>query len=763
MIRARGNTSDADKAMRKLQRDVKRTGKNISSVGKNMTLGLTLPVLAFGKVAYDEFTQAQKANAQTAARLKSTGGVANVTAKHINQLSTRILALSGIDDQAAQSAQNMLLTFTNVRNEAGRGNKIFDRTTLAIMDMATAMNNGATPSAEQLKATTIRVGKALNDPVKGMTALAKVGVKFTDQQKEQIKQLVKSGQSMKAQKLILHELNREFGGSAAAAGKTLPAQLARLKESFASVAASVLTTFMPQIEKLLNFIQRGVTWFSKLSPATQGWIAKIALVGAVLGPVLVAIGSVVSAVSALIPVFTAVGGAISAVVGALPAIGAAITVALGPVGLIIAAVAALGVGLVLLWKKSKTFRTIVIGVFNAVKNGVMAAVNKIKTTLVAWGTAIKLVVTVAFNKIKQAIVGTLNGIRRTISSWVRAVTRLWRNHQNQVVNVVRALFNHLKLIFGPQLAWIRGMVRVVSRLMHGDWRGALQAMRETARNVLTAVKNLIGSQIRMIVRPIKAVFRPAWKVLTDGFKKAKDLAHDLYNKVRPITSALSKMAGFAKKAGGGIKSAFAFGDGDFGAMFGAPSSMLKRWGLVQSMSSAVGLGAGMGLSISSGLRPRAITSTGNLSDHATGHAADFVGSKAQMYNFARAADRLPGVKQVIYSPLGWARDGGGFSPIPHNVGSVWRDHFNHVHVAMHALGGIFNRPHMGVVAEAGPEAIIPLNKSRRSRVLYQQAGRAMGMDDGARIVQINQSFTGQPDMFAASRSALFQFQTAGLA
>lgn len=765
LIRARGNTSDADKAMRKLQRDVKRTGKNISSVGKNMTLGLTLPVLAFGKVAYDEFTRAQKANAQTAARLKSTGGVANVTAKHINQLSMRILALSGIDDQAAQSAQNMLLTFTNVRNEAGRGNKIFDRTTLAIVDMATAFNNGAIPSAEQLRTTTIRVGKALNDPVKGMAGLVKVGVKFTDQQKEQIKQLVKSGQSMKAQKLILRELNREFGGSAAAAGKTLPAQLARLKESFASVAASVLTTFMPQIEKLLNFIQRGVTWFSKLSPATQGWIAKIALVGAVLGPVLVAIGSVVSAVSALIPVFTAVGGAISAVVGALPAIGAAITVALGPVGLIIAAVAALGVGLVLLWKKSKTFRTIVIGVFNAVKNGVMAAVNKIKTTLVAWGTAIKLVVTVAFNKIKQAIVGTLNGIRRTISGWVRAVTGLWRNHQNQVVNVVRALFNHLKLIFGPQLALIRGTVRVVSRLMHGDWRGALQAMRETARNVLRALVNLVGAHIRMVVRPIKAVFRPAWKVLTDGFKKAKDLAHDLYNKVRPIVSALAKMASFARKAGGAVAGVFSGRDGDIGmnAFLAAPRGLLNRWGLVASMGSAVGLGSSMGMSIISGLRPGAITSTGNRSDHSSGHAADFAGSKAQMYNFARAANRLPGVKQVIYSPLGWARDGGGFSPIPSSVGTVLADHYTHVHVAMHALGGIFNRPHMGVVAEAGPEAIIPLNKSRRSRVLYQQAGRAMGYDDGARVVQINQSFTGQPDMFAASRSALFQFQTAGLA
>ena len=751
--------------MRQLQRNVKRTGKQISSVGKGMTLGLTLPVMAFGKIAYDEFTAAEKANAQTAARLKSTGGVANVTAKHINVLSNRILALSGIDDQAAQSAQNLLLTFTNVRNEAGRGNKIFDRSTLAIMDMATAMNHGAIPTAEQLKSTTIRVGKALNDPIKGMTALSKVGVKFTDQQKLQIKKLVESGQTMKAQKIILRELNKEFGGSAKAAGTTFPAQLAKLKESFAGTAATMLSTLMPQIQQLLGYLQKGVDWFSKLSPSTQGWIVKIALVGAVLGPVLVAIGSVVSAVSTLLPLFSAIGGAVSAAVAALPGIGAAILAALGPVGLIIAAIAALGIGLVLLWKKSATFRGIVIGVFNAVKHAVLAAVSKIKSTLVAWGTAIHRVFGSTFAKIKM-IAGVAFGVlKRLFTGFHHTSTSIWSRMSNAIRNLVRAMFNHLKLIFGPQLAMIRGIIKVVTRLMHGDWRGALDAMKETARNVLMALIRLFVKSINMVVRPIKAVFRPAWKVLTDGFKKAKEYAAKVYDKLRPIVDALKSMGSLARKAGNGIKNAFSFGDGDTGmnAFMTAPRGALKRWGLVASMGPAVGLGYSMGMNISSGLRPGAVTSTGNRSDHASGHAADFVGSAAQMWQFALRSNRLPGVKQVIYSPLGWSRDGGGFSAIPHNVGSVWRDHFSHVHVAMHALGGIFSTPHLGMVAEAGPEAVIPLNRSARSRMLYAQAGRSLGVAGDPTIVNINQSFTGQPDMFAASRSALFQFQTAGLA
>lgn len=109
------------------------------------------------------------------------------------------------------------------------------------------------------------------------------------------------------------------------------------------------------------------------------------------------------------------------------------------------------------------------------------------------------------------------------------------------------------------------------------------------------------------------------------------------------------------------------GEGGFlGRMMGAPSSALRRWGLSSAMSPAVGLGASMGLRVSSGLRPGARTKSGSLSDHATGHAVDMVGSAAQMLNFAITANRLPGVKQVIYSPWdGWSDD-----------------HYDHVHVAM---------------------------------------------------------------------------------
>jgi hypothetical protein len=114
-------------------------------------------------------------------------------------LASAIEVKTGIDDDAIKSGQAMLLTFTNVRNEAGKGNKIFDQATQTLTDMTAAMNGGKVTS-ENLRKQAIQLGKALNDPVKGMTALSRVGVTFTAGQKKQVEQLVKSGKSMQAQK-----------------------------------------------------------------------------------------------------------------------------------------------------------------------------------------------------------------------------------------------------------------------------------------------------------------------------------------------------------------------------------------------------------------------------------------------------------------------------------------------------------------------------------------------------------------------------------
>jgi hypothetical protein len=211
--------------------------KGLLKVAKFGVLGLGAIGAGIAVIGGKENAEAQKAMAQTNAVIKSTHGIARVSAGDISNLSKNIMGYSGLDDEVVQSGANMLLTFTNIRNGVGKGNDVFNQATGSIVDMAQAMHT-------DLRSASIRVGKALQDPIKGATALRRVGVMLTVSQQKQIKALVESGHMMEAQKIILRELNTEFGGSAKAYGKTFPGALARTKEQLKNLAGSVMAPLM---------------------------------------------------------------------------------------------------------------------------------------------------------------------------------------------------------------------------------------------------------------------------------------------------------------------------------------------------------------------------------------------------------------------------------------------------------------------------------------------------------------------------------------
>jgi Prophage tail length tape measure protein len=185
------------------------------------TIG-TAAAVGIGIKAVQAFQESENAIAQTAAVLKSTGGQAGVTADQVTNLATKFQNLTTFSDEEVRSAENMLLTFTNISSD------IFPQTTEAVLDMSQALG-------QDLKSSSIQLGKALNDPISGLTSLGRVGVKFTQETKDQIKVLVEHGKTLEAQKIILGELSTEFGGSATAAAKTFGGQIKQLANQFNDV------------------------------------------------------------------------------------------------------------------------------------------------------------------------------------------------------------------------------------------------------------------------------------------------------------------------------------------------------------------------------------------------------------------------------------------------------------------------------------------------------------------------------------------------
>lgn len=361
--------------------------------------------------------EAVKTTRLISATIKSTGSAAHVTTAQVNNLSMAISNKTGKDDDAIASGAAMLLTFTNIRNETGKGNKIFDRAALTVTNMASAMSGGNV-TAENLRKQSIQLGKALNDPVKGMTALTRVGVTFTDQQKAQVAAMVASGDRLGAQKLILKELGKEFGGAAAATsngldrlkvridniGQDLGAKLIPAINRAASALLTGFTTVGPKISRFLAplFDKFVKVIRTSVIPAVQTlWrvfapvVAIVAKLALGMGVLAVVIG--VKVLGALRPladlllrhkvvvralalgILTLVAGmklwalwtwTVAKATKIMAAAQAAMNVVMdaNPIGVVVIALAALAAGLIYAYKHSATFRRIVDDTFRWIKS-----------------------------------------------------------------------------------------------------------------------------------------------------------------------------------------------------------------------------------------------------------------------------------------------------------------------------------------------------------------------------------------------------------
>lgn len=222
--------------------------KSLLSPTVLVSAGIAAIGIAIGKMI-QAAEESRRVMAQTDAVLKSTGGAAGVTSKQVVDLAQSLSTMTDYDDEAIQSAENLLLTFTNIKD------KVFPQATVAVLDMSAALG-------QDLKSSAIQLGKALNDPINGMVALRRVGVSFNEQQKDQIKLLQESGKTLEAQKIILSELQKEFGGVAqavASPSKILGNAFHNLYEALGNKLLPSLNEFSREIAKVINKITEFVS------------------------------------------------------------------------------------------------------------------------------------------------------------------------------------------------------------------------------------------------------------------------------------------------------------------------------------------------------------------------------------------------------------------------------------------------------------------------------------------------------------------------
>ena len=275
------DTKELDKALQGVAKRLRSTADDLTGLGQSLSLGLTAPIVAFGALATKNAVDSAKAIAQVEAAVKSTGGAAGRSVSQLEEMAEGLQRISLYDDdQILKEVTANLLTFTNVTGTQ------FDKAQVAILNLSTRLGTDLTSAS-------VQVGKALNDPIKGVTALGRAGVQFTAQQKEQIEALVEAGDVAAAQTIILGELETQFGGAAEAAANVDPyTQLANeignLSEDFGAIINDA-------IKPLVHFVRQAVDAIKGWSDETKATVLVVGGLLAVLGPTLIAVGSLINA------------------------------------------------------------------------------------------------------------------------------------------------------------------------------------------------------------------------------------------------------------------------------------------------------------------------------------------------------------------------------------------------------------------------------------------------------------------------------------
>jgi phage-related protein len=233
--------------------EVQGFGSKMANFGKKAAAAFAVAGIAaaafavkFAKDAIVAGEAAATANARIEQINKSMGlfgESTNEVNKALIDYAEKTARATGVDTNSIKATQAKLLTFKELAATANEIGGNFERTTKAAIDLGAAGFGTAELNA-------VALGKALNDPIKGISALSRNGITFTESEKDRIKVLVESNKVGEAQNMILKAIETQVGGTAEATANATD----KMRVGFTQVTEKVGLALLPVFEKLTNFV-----------------------------------------------------------------------------------------------------------------------------------------------------------------------------------------------------------------------------------------------------------------------------------------------------------------------------------------------------------------------------------------------------------------------------------------------------------------------------------------------------------------------------
>lgn len=521
--------SKATRQIDSLDEPTKRTSKSLGLL-KFAAVGAAAVVAAkqvydFAASAVQSAEQAQVADARLRQVAESMGfvdGAYRGGVARLNEYSTALMKQIGVDDESIKMTQAKLLTFKEIGKTMNETGGIFDRATQAAYDLASAGFGSAEGNAIQL-------GKALNNPIKGINALTRAGITFTDSEKQRIQTLVESNKIGKAQELVLAAIEKQVGGVAEAT--VTSAQKAKI--AYGEFQEAIGTALLPTVNKMFETL---TPMFEKLSEP----IARLAeQIANVLGKAFDAIAPVIPV---LIDALVKLGGALGDILsGALSALIPAITPIVKAFGDL-----ASSIGPVLtpiLTKIGELFQEVVAAVMPLVPPLTKLVVDIFRQAGPIIGVVVDVLITLV--RALTPVLGAVSTLIPPLGQLINVVFKAFMPIITPLIPVIESLASVLGdvliraigVLTSAAGVWISGFAKIAPFILNNVAKPVAQYFLTMAENVLGAAEKMLGwipglgdklataraSINTFKIEATKAISGAATTISTEGSKIGKGL------------------------------------------------------------------------------------------------------------------------------------------------------------------------------------------------------------------------------------------------
>lgn len=404
---------------------------------------------------------AATSNARLTNVFRSMGDTTGRAADEAIRYAEALARQTGIDANTVKLTQAKLATFSAVSDESARMAGTFDRATLAAADLAAA-------GFGSMESNAVQLGKALQDPTKGLTALSKSGVTFTAVEREQIKAMQAAGDMAGAQAVILKAVETQVGGTAVATANASD----KMKEGWSQAQAALGELLLPALEVVSQLVGK----FSDTVKDNRTAVVAVAVVIATLAAGILALNVALQVYKVVQMAATVATWASNAAWLANPITWIVLA--------IVAAIALLVAAFVWAWNNSETFRKVVTAVFDGLK------------AAVGWLVA-------AFQAAGRAISGVWDGITSAVRSavdWIAQKIAWLMDKLNAVKRLIPGLSASASFLYAPTLSpaaagYARGST-YVNRSRTVNVSGAIDPV-STARQL----RRILGDDDKRMGRP----------------------------------------------------------------------------------------------------------------------------------------------------------------------------------------------------------------------------------------------------------------------